>query len=129
MATEQIDPALVEALRKQVKDLRNEVEANRERIEELESSGSTGSGSGSSPSVSGTDSYDAGVLAALSVGDDVSTPELVSLYLSETAIQNKETAKRRAKNLRSTDVFVSVGYGEYRYVGDSDEDEEDVDHE
>lgn len=125
MAAEEIDPGLVEALRKQVKDLRAEVEANRERIAELESErDSNGSGSGSGSGVSGYDAYDSAVLATLEEGEIVGPVNLHHRYLNSTTIVNRETAKRRAKSLVKRDIFEDVGRG-YRYVGSVDEDDDE----
>lgn len=99
------------------KRLLDRIDDLEERVEELESGGSTAS-SGSS---GWGDSRDQAVLAKLEVGEGYDPGHLRQLYKSETDIKNKSTLKSRVTDLKNGGLFVYEGYSTYVYQGDVDE--------
>jgi len=78
---------------------REEFEALKERVAELESNGGRRQSSG-------LDHRDRAVLATLRERDDRPSPlELVHMYKQETDITTPKTAKRRAKQLAKRDEY------------------------
>ena len=108
---QQVDPELVEALRKKVKNL-------EERVSELESS--SGEGATTSHSSGWGDRRDQAVISKLEVGESYQGAFLRKLYKLETDIKNKGTLKNRVGELKNSGLFEYEGYSSYRYVGDGD---------
>ena len=72
----------------------------------------------SDPSTSSKhDRFDRPVIAALEHGETYTTSRLSKLYLTETTIRNKKTAKERVKALTQQDFFQADGINRFTYRG------------
>lgn len=90
-------------------DLRTEVDALRARVAELEArlDGADASAA-TDTTASGLDHRDETVLEIMRDSGRRSKRRLVDLYISATDIQDRSTAKRRAKTLEQTDVYQNL---------------------
>ena len=90
-------------------ELRQEVDALKQRVRQLEQLLDGGGESPSQHSASVGDHRDAAVLDV--VEDMAGAPgprQTLNLYLKHTDISNRDTAKRRAKQLRRTDAYTEA---------------------
>jgi len=85
---------------------REEFEALKDRVAELESQADTGDAV--TTSTDGLDHRDESVLAHMREHGRVSKVALVKLYISVTDIQNRSKAKRRAQTLEQTDAYQNL---------------------
>lgn len=95
-------------------DVREEIEALRERVAELEAQ--VGTGSSTLPPAA-SDYRDARVLEAIDVGDDVHLRDIRELYTDRTDIRDGETLRDRVKDLVESEAFDHVGTQRWRYLG------------
>lgn len=119
MSNQQFTGAHFARLLDRIDTLEQQVGTLEQRIEDLESSGS----SASSGSTGWGDSRDQAVLAKLDVGEQYDPGHFRQLYQSETDIVNTKTLKRRVRALKNSPVMRPERYGQYLYVGEVDVDE------
>lgn len=94
--------------------LREEIEALRERVAELESHVATGS---STLPPAASDYRDARVLEALDQGETVPLRKLRELYLDLTDVRESDTLRKRIKTIAESEAFEKTGQQRWKYVG------------
>lgn len=105
----------IDDLEAELQETRALVEALRKRVKQLESDPTANVGDGVS------DPRDAAVLEQLEVGDIVRGGDLRQLYKAETDVQNRDTLEKRVRNLKDRPQLVDRGYGRWEYVGNRGE--------
>lgn len=116
---ERVDPALVDALRKQVTDLRERVDEQDERIADLEAQ--IERDSSGSPSSSRSSGRDQAVIDQLDAGEVVTVSRLKDLYRTHTDIRTDRTLKNRVPSLLKRPDFEEVAFKKWRYTGGGSE--------
>jgi hypothetical protein len=116
---ERVNSALVEALRKQVADLRERVDEQDERIANLEAQIERGGSSSGSRSrfESGSDGRDQAVIDQLDAGEVVTVSRLKDLYRTHTDIRTDRTLKNRVPSLLKRPDFEEVAFKKWQYLG------------
>lgn len=117
MSVEQVDPAFVEALQKQIATLRDRVDQQDEEIAELKSRLDNDESSSSR-----TGGRDQAVIEQLDRGDVVSVSQLKELYRMYTDVRTERTLKNRVRSLTKRPDFEQVAHAKWTYTGGEGDD-------